>query len=591
MKRVFFATLIALLVMTPSANAFVTAVNTNGNTRRWNLLTPQTGVSTNVVNTNTHAVRFFLASDGYSATNTAAELNAVRASFGQWQAISNTYVKFEDAGLVSPPVDVNTSDNTNIIYWTKTSTLVNGGLSDIGGALGVTFATFGATDNYIRQADIVFNGFTYVWFADYFSGDTTNYFVEGVATHEIGHFLGLQHSPMGAATMLWVGGPGISLQVGLSTDDISGARYLYPTAATNYGNIKGSITKSGSPVYGAAVFVRDAASNTVAGTVSDVSGNYLVSSLASGNYQVRVAPLDDASALDFLVRGRDISASAANNYSNADTVFLPTTNKSVTVTANATNTADFALTPGTPAFRITLIRPPTTNPGPDSIVGLPTSLRAGQSNYFIGVFSDSLPTNGATFTITGDGLTLGSPTYDPGNVPFPLFAGLNGISMSISVSSNATPGARDFIVTQGTNVAYASGFFEVQGTNPDYNFAGLEDPFQRTYFPLFPAANAAPGADPDGDGMNNLSEYIAGTNPTNSASVLKMLSLNRTNSTATVRWLSVNGKRYQLSYRTNLAAGGWTNIGAVVTATGTNALQTDTAATNTFRSYRVQVLP
>jgi hypothetical protein len=268
-------------------------------------------------------------------------------------------------------------------------------------------------------------------------------------------------------------------------------------------------------------------------------------------------------------------------------VFLPTTNQSTTVTVNATNTVSFAVTSGTPAFRIAYVRAPTTSSGAYSISGLPTALRAGLSNRFIGVFSANLPTNGATFTITGDGLTLGAPTYQPGNI----FGGLNGISMSISVSSNATPGARDFIVTQGANVAFANSFFEVQGTNTDDNFDGLEDTFQRTYFPLFTATNAAPSADPDTDGMNNYAENIAGTIPTNAASVLKMLSVARTNNTASVRWLSVNGKRYQISYRINLASGGWTNLGSVVTATGANALLTDTTATNALRNYRVQVLP
>ena len=42
---------------------------------------PDPSVDTNVVNPNTKAIRYFLASDAYSTTNTAAELNALRASF------------------------------------------------------------------------------------------------------------------------------------------------------------------------------------------------------------------------------------------------------------------------------------------------------------------------------------------------------------------------------------------------------------------------------------------------------------------------------------------------------------------------------
>lgn len=584
MKKALLATAWLALATVFSAQAFVSAINGSGNTRRWNLLTPQSGVSTNVVNTNTHAIRYYLASDGYSPGGVTAELNAVRAAFAQWQAISNTYIKFEEAGLRPPPVDVNTGDNSNTVYWAKSSTLVNGGTDDIGGALGVAFLTYGATDNIIRQGDIVFNGVLYDWFADYFSANTTDTFVEGVALHEIGHFLGLQHSPVGAATMLAYTGNGVSTQTGLSPDEISAARHLYPVGITNFGAVKGTVTKNGSPVFGAAVFARDSVSNTVAGTVTDASGNYLLSALPPGGYQLRIAPLDSAAASDALVQGVDI---ANPGYAGADTSFLPTANTATTVSANLTNTVNFAVTAGEPAFRITHLRFPTANSGSYSWASLPTSVRAGQSNLFMGVGSANLPTSSATLTISGNGVTVGASTF----LPNAFGTGLNFISVPFSVSSNAAPGMRDLIVTQGANVAYATGFLEIQGPDTDSNFDGLNDVFQRTFFPLFTAPNAAPGADPDNDGMSNYAESIAGTTPTNSASLLKLLSVNRTNNTATVRWLSVSGKRYQLSYQTNLTTGGWTNFGSVVTAAGTNTSFNDTNATNAFRSYRIQALP
>ena len=115
--------------------------------------------------------------------------------------------------------------------------------------------------------------------------------------------------------------------------------------------------------------------------------------------------------------------------------------------------------------------------------------------------------------------------------------------------------------------------------------------FNATYFPLFTAANAAPTADPDGDGMNNLAEYIAGTNPTNAASVFKLLSPTNSSSGAAVRWLSVAGKSYQVFSRTNLVSGSWQSNGTAVTATGTNTQYLDASGTNGVRFYRVQVLP
>ena len=63
-------------------------------------------------------------------------------------------------------------------------------------------------------------------------------------------------------------------------------------------------------------------------------------------------------------------------------------------------------------------------------------------------------------------------------------------------------------------------------------------------------------ADLDGTGMNLYQDWIAGLNPTNALSVLKMLAPSATNSPLglTVRWQSVSGITYFLQRSTNLAA-------------------------------------
>lgn len=568
------------LICTLDADAYVLKLNGSGFARRWSLLVPYPGVSTNVVNTNTHAVRYFLASDGYSTNNTAAELNAVRASFAQWQSVPGSYVKFEDAGLVSPPVDVNTEDNTNIVYWAKGSTIVNGGLDNIAGLLGVTFTTFDGTDNIIYETDIVFNGVEFKWFTDLFDTGNTNFFVEGVALHEIGHFIGLNHSPVGAATMRFAGGTNIHAQVGLSSDEVAATRRLYAAAPGSYGAVAGTVTKNGSPVFAAAVYIQDALSNIIAGTVTESDGTYVVHGLPSGGYRVFSAPLDPSSASPWLCKGSSI----ASTYSGADTTFLVSTSATVTVMANTTNTANFAVLSSTPKFRISRIRRPTTNPDGFSVASSPMTMSVGQSNYYTGVFSADLPTNGS-LTITGDGLTLGAVALNtnfPGNIV---------LSVPISVSSNATPGMRSFIVHEGTNIALAAGYLEILPAALDYNFDGLDDAFQRTFFSLFTSLQASPGTDFDGDGMTNGAEFIAGTIPTNAASLLKMLSVSNGPSGTAVGWQSVSRKRYQVSARTNAALGSWQDIGSPVTAAGPTAQYVDTAATNAARLYRVQVLP
>jgi hypothetical protein len=214
-------------------------------------------------------------------------------------------------------------------------------------------------------------------------------------------------------------------------------------------------------------------------------------------------------------------------------------------------------------------------------------LRLGEANYYVGVASADLPTSGATLTVTGDGLTQGPVSFDPDN----FGTGLNFISTEISVATNATPGMRTFIVQQGTNVAYANGFLEILPAVPDFNFDGLDDTFQRKYFPLFTVSNAAPAADPDGDGFPNSSEQIAGTNPTNAASLVKIDSVSHDASGTTVTWRSVVGKSYQLYSRAVVGVGTWNPVGIPVPALSTTTQKLDTTGTTGNRFYRVQVLP
>ena len=76
------------------------------------------------------------------------------------------------------------------------------------------------------------------------------------------------------------------------------------------------------------------------------------------------------------------------------------------------------------------------------------------------------------------------------------------------------------------------------------NGSGL-DPFaewQFRYFNCTNCAQAATSADPDGDGQNNLAEYLAGTSPTNSMSGLRVISLIRQGSNINVTWSTAGGK-------------------------------------------------
>jgi len=56
----------------------------------------------------------------------------------------------------------------------------------------------------------------------------------------------------------------------------------------------------------------------------------------------------------------------------------------------------------------------------------------------------------------------------------------------------------------------------------DSNGNAIDDNWETKYFGALNATNGAPDGDPDGDGMINLDEFRAGTNPTNRASLIRL---------------------------------------------------------------------
>lgn len=96
-----------------------------------------------------------------------------------------------------------------------------------------------------------------------------------------------------------------------------------------------------------------------------------------------------------------------------------------------------------------------------------------------------------------------------------------------------------------------------------------------------------PAGDSDGDGMSNAAESMAGTNPLDGNSVLRILSLSTGN---LLTWSSVSGKTYQVECATNLL-NGFAPLGGVVNASAATAVYLDAAATNSARLYRIRLVP
>lgn len=93
---------------------------------------------------------------------------------------------------------------------------------------------------------------------------------------------------------------------------------------------------------------------------------------------------------------------------------------------------------------------------------------------------------------------------------------------------------------------------------PDNNFDGLPDDWEQQYFGTDSSKWPSASSDSDGDGVNNLTEFLAGTDPSDSQSVLKV-EIVQTSQGWKLDWNSMPGLIYKLQSSTDFKA--WSDIG------------------------------
>jgi hypothetical protein len=102
------------------------------------------------------------------------------------------------------------------------------------------------------------------------------------------------------------------------------------------------------------------------------------------------------------------------------------------------------------------------------------------------------------------------------------------------------------------------------------------------------AGSAADSADPDGDGLTNAQEYVAGTNPNDRNSVLKISQAAKNGNDMLVSFPSVSGKTYSVERSDTLQSGSWTTVQSGIPGNGGTVQVTDTGgAAQPRRFYRV----
>ncbi len=227
---------------------------------------------------------------------------ALRACFAVWEDVATSQAAFVDRGISYTRVP-DERDRINLLYFDRTGSHLQAPPES--GVIALTRVVAGEPAGAILDADIIFNArdFSFVLGGPV---DARTVYLPDVAVHEIGHLLGLEHTPLDgpAATRPTMNpfnrndGPGEALS--LEADDVAGISHLYPTPAfaAQTGTIGGRVTRpDGSAIFGAHVVALERTTgvriSTVSGSDPEASGTgrYTVRGLPPGTYALSVSPI------------------------------------------------------------------------------------------------------------------------------------------------------------------------------------------------------------------------------------------------------------------------------------------------------------
>jgi subtilisin family serine protease len=173
-----------------------------------------------------------------------------------------------------------------------------------------------------------------------------------------------------------------------------------------------------------------------------------------------------------------------------------------------------------------------------------------------------------------------SPFFDEGRTP-----------QALVNRTNATAGAtlvQALLLHQHNAAGKQVELITLHLETPDIDKNGLPDAWELEYFGHLGNSTAA---DSDGDGVSNADEAAAGTDPTNAASVFRILTASNTSLGAkfVVKWIGAANRRYNLERSTNLAQGFTVYRQGLAGVDGTNAVEDPNPPVEGAVFYRVRI--
>ncbi len=255
---------------------------------------------------NVPRVRWYANNGGVPGVSASQFQSELAQAFMTWESVSTASIAFEFGGFTSAaPFE---DDDLSVFGFQSEP--------DMDRVLGATSFIVDVFAGTIIESDVFFNSI-FPWSVAA-AGDPLRFDVRAVATHEIGHFLGLGHSaigetelrPDGGRRVLGSGavmfpislGRGVIADRDLQPDDIAGVSDLYPDGAfrDETGIVSGRVRLNNAGVKGAHVVAFNAQTGALVGNFTVADSSFRIAGLSPGPYVIRVEPIDDADVDSFM---------------------------------------------------------------------------------------------------------------------------------------------------------------------------------------------------------------------------------------------------------------------------------------------------
>ena len=252
-------------------------------------------------------IPFILHADGSDDFSPVQTHGMMRESFQTWADVPTSRVQFVDQGETET-IKPSQNDRINVVYFDETGNVLRAPPGS--GVIAVTRINSHSITGAISDADIIFNGRDFRFAAEEGGaqgGSLIN--LKDVAIHEIGHLLGLEHTPLDGQAQNrptmnpFNRGDGPGEGQSLEADDIAGISFLYPASGYQIttGSISGQITdRDGEPLFGTHVKAENLNTGEFFSTVSgsDINstndGHYRLYGLTPGRYRLSLTPIAGA---------------------------------------------------------------------------------------------------------------------------------------------------------------------------------------------------------------------------------------------------------------------------------------------------------